>query len=130
MSRSDPQFMVRLPKELLERVRAAADANNRPMVREVANRIEETFQPSMGKIPSALQRQIAMIAEYYKRDQEDVLIEVLKEGVAQMVSVIDKERVNQREARLAKMKLTEEQFAAVLEAAKKIKAGGKALRSK
>ncbi len=43
MSRTDPQFNLRLPDDLREKVRTAAKANRRSVTAEILARLEKSF---------------------------------------------------------------------------------------
>ncbi len=53
MSRTDPQFNLRIPQELRDRVVEAAQANKRSVTAEILARLEESFAASPAPQPLA-----------------------------------------------------------------------------
>ena len=44
MARTDPQISLRIPADLKERIRQAADANRRSVNAEIVHRLEESLK--------------------------------------------------------------------------------------
>lgn len=55
MSRTDPQFNLRIPEELRDRVMAAAKANKRSATAEIIARLEESFASDIHRIIRAVE---------------------------------------------------------------------------
>tara|TARA_R110001606_G_scaffold68797_1_gene157168 strand:- start:12715 stop:12978 length:264 start_codon:yes stop_codon:yes gene_type:complete len=66
MSRSDPQFNLRIPAELRDKVAEAASENRRSATAEIIARLEESFQSPIG-LPDTTADQMKNVLESQQR---------------------------------------------------------------
>ncbi|WKN20801.1 Arc family DNA-binding protein [Azotobacter vinelandii] len=95
MSRTDPQFNLRIPQELRDRVMAAAQANKRSATAEILARLEASFEPAH-ESSIVFDEQASPDSSYTSSAQ---LIGALTEVQAQMASLADKLRSAQERER-------------------------------
>lgn len=133
----DKFFKVRLTPNLHKQLEHWAEFHRRSMTQEIIGRLEGAIDKADPKeqvvfsdVPPALTTRIKLLAKYYDRDPDAVLVEALNIGMQKISEDLRLERGMEQELALGELGLSENQFAEVLKYAESIAATPKGVTVK
>jgi len=113
MSRDDLHFKLRIPEELLNRLKTAASEAHRSATSEIIERLESSFKPSGGVPPIMLERLKKRVAESkYPTTVRDLSLEIIEGWLDQQDQYDEVAKEHYREKMVRD--LTDEQFETLL----------------